>query len=198
MKRYRTLPGLFLAFVLALVTGCERDKPHYNGIDVTGAAIGPDFRLLDPDGKWRSLGEFREQYVMLFFGFTQCPDVCPTSLARAAVVRRSLAAEGIPVQVVFVTVDPERDTPARLREYASAFGGSFTSLTGPPERLAEIRKAYGVVAEKRVVAGTSAAYLIDHSAFVYIIDPAGQLRLMFPFGMPVEDMTHDIKLLMQR
>lgn len=124
--------------------------------------------------------------------------MCPTTLAELAQVRARLGTDAKRFRIVFVTVDPERDTPAQLRAYVNAFDRSFTGLTGPPERLAEVRKAYGVVAEKRVVAGTSASYLVDHSAFVYLVDPAGQLRLMFPFGMPIEDMVHDIKLLLQR
>ena len=192
MKRYRIFSGVFLAFALALVTGCERDKPHYNGIDVTGAAIGPDFRLLDPDGKWRSLGEFRGQYVMLFFGFTQCPDVCPTSLARAAVVRRSLAAEGIPVQVVFVTVDPERDTPQLMREYTKAFDPSFLGLRGDPKLTRETAAAFRIAYEK---VPTGKSYTMNHTALTYIFDRQGRPRLAMGHNQTPEQYADDIRTL---
>jgi protein SCO1/2 len=100
------------------------------------------------------------------------------------------------MRVAFITVDPERDTVARLRTYVEAFDRSFLGLTGDLDVLARVRQAYGVVAEKHAVAGTKAAYLIDHSAFVYVVDPDGRLRLMFPFGMSIDDMAHDIGLLL--
>jgi protein SCO1/2 len=153
--------------------------------------------LTAQDGTEFRLSRERGKVVALWFGYTFCPDVCPTTLAELIETRRRLDGDGQRFRIVFVTVDPERDTPARLREYAAGFGGGFTALSGPAERLAQIRKAYGVVAEKHVVSGTSASYLIDHSAFVYLVDPAGQLRVMFPFGMAIDDMVHDIKLLLQ-
>jgi len=156
-----------------------------------------DFVLTAQDGKEFRLSGERGKVVALWFGYTFCPDVCPTTLAELTQARERLGTDGRRFRIVFVTVDPERDTPARLREYANGFGGGFTALTGPADQLARIRKAYGVVAEKRVVAGTAATYLIDHSAFVYVVDPAGQLRVMFPFGMTIDDMVHDIKLLLQ-
>ena len=181
-----------------LVLAGSAHGAEFKGGLLTPPKAAPDFALTTQDGKDFRLSRERGKVVALSFGYTFCPDVCPTTLAELAEVRARLGADAKRFRIVFVTVDPERDTPARLREYVSAFDGSFTALTGPPERLAEVRKAYGVVAEKRVVAGTSASYLIDHSAFVYVIDPAGQLRLMFPFGMSIEDMVHDFKLLLQR
>jgi protein SCO1/2 len=183
---------------LVLLLAGSANAAEFKGGLLTPAKMAPDFSLTTQEGKPFRLSSERGKVVALWFGYTFCPDVCPTTLAELAQVRSQLGGEGNRFRIVFVTVDPERDTQARLREYVSAFSGSFTALTGAPERLAETRKAYGVVADKRVIAGTSAAYLIDHSAFVYVIDPAGQLRLMFPFGMPIEDMTHDIKLLLGR
>jgi protein SCO1/2 len=185
------------AALLLLVAGSASAAEFKGGL-LTPPRMAPDFSLTTQEGKPFRLSGERGKVVALWFGYTFCPDVCPTTLAELAQVRSRLGAEGSRFRIVFVTVDPERDTQARLREYVSAFGGSFTALTGAPGPLAETRKAYGVVADKRVVAGTSAAYLIDHSAFVYVIDPAGQLRLMFPFGMAIEDMTHDIKQLLGR
>jgi protein SCO1/2 len=185
-----------VAFVLLLAGSAT--AAEFKGGLLTPPKMAPDFSLTTQEGKPFHLSSERGKVVALSFGYTFCPDVCPTTLAELAQVRSRLGGDGTRFRIVFVTVDPERDTQARLREYVRAFSGSFTALTGAPERLAETRKAYGVVADKRVVAGTSATYLIDHSAFVYVIDPAGQLRLMFPFGMPIEDMTHDIKLLLGR
>jgi protein SCO1/2 len=102
------------------------------------------------------------------------------------------------VRIAFITVDPERDTAERIRAYTRAFDDTFLGLTGTPEQLARVRNAYGVTAEKRVVRGSAAAYLVDHSAFVYVIDADGKLRLMFPFGTSIDDMTHDIGLLLRR
>jgi protein SCO1/2 len=195
MRIYRRGGGV-AALVLALVTLAH--GAEFKGGLLTPPKAAPDFALTTQDGKDFRLSRERGNVVALWFGYTFCPDVCPTTLAELAQARTRLGADAKRFHIVFVTVDPERDTPARLREYVNAFSRSFTALTGPPERLAEVRKAYGVVAEKQVVAGTSATYLIDHSAFVYVIDPAGQLRLMFPFGMPKDDMVHDFKLLLQR
>ncbi len=158
----------------------------------------PDFTLKSAAGETFRLRDQRGKVVALSFGYTFCPDVCPTTLAELVQVREGLGSVKDGFRLVFVTVDPERDTPQRLREWATAFSGGFTALTGPPDDLAKLRKAYGVVAEKRTVKGTSAAYLIDHSAFVYVVDRDGQLRLMFPFGTRIDDMTHDVRLLMRR
>jgi protein SCO1/2 len=157
----------------------------------------PDFALTAPGGAEVRLSRYRGDVVAVTFGYTFCPDVCPTTLAELAQVKARLGAEGKRLHVLFVTVDPERDVPERLRAYTAAFDRSFIGLTGSPERLAEVRKAWGVTARKRVVAGTSAAYLVDHSAFVYVIDRQGRLHLMFPFGTSIEDMVHDITLLLK-
>jgi protein SCO1/2 len=170
---------------------------QFKGALLTPSRPAADFSLITQDGTEFRLSRQRGKIVALWFGYTSCPDVCPTTLAELIQAQQRLGKDGHRVRIVLVTVDPERDTPSRLREYVQAFGGAFTALTGKPEQLAATRKAYGVVAEKRVVAGTSAAYLIDHSAFVYIVDPAGQLRLMFPFGMSIDEMAHDFKLLLQ-
>jgi protein SCO1 len=185
-----------LALMLGLAGSVQ--AAEFKGGLLTPPKAAPDFTLTTQDGKDFRLSGERGHVVALWFGYTFCPDVCPTTLAELSQARARLGADAKRFRIVFVTVDPERDTPARLREYSNAFSRSFTALTASPERLAEVRKAYGVVAQKQVVANTSAAYLIDHSAFVYVIDPAGQLRLMFPFGMSVDDMVHDFKILLRR
>ncbi len=156
----------------------------------------PDFALPASDGSIFRLRDQRGRVVVLVFGYTFCPDVCPLTLAEMVQVRGQLGDRAPRVQVVFVTVDPERDTAERLRAYVGAFDRNALGLTGDPEALARVRRAYGVVAERRTVAGTKAAYLIDHSAFVYVVDPEGRLRLMWPFGTSVDDMTHDLRLLL--
>ena len=169
--------------------------PFKGGV-LSPTRAAPEIALPAQDGREYRLSRDRGKVVAVWFGYTFCPDVCPTTLSELTLVRKQLGADGRRFSIVFVTVDPARDTPARLREYTGAFGGDIVALSGTPERLAEVRKAYGVVAEKRAVAGTSASYLIDHSAFVYVVDPAGQLRVMFPFGLSVDDMVHDVKLLL--
>ncbi|HTU00700.1 MAG TPA: SCO family protein [Candidatus Sulfotelmatobacter sp.] len=170
---------------------------RFKGASPTPVRAAADFALTSQNGtEFRMSGE-RGNVVALWFGYTFCPDVCPMTLSELIQARQRLGERGKRFRIVFVTVDPERDTVARLREYARGFGGGFTALTGSADQLAQVRKAYGVVAQKRVVAGTAAAYLVDHSAFVYLVDPAGQLRVMFPFGMSIDDMVHDIKVLLE-
>lgn len=189
--------GVFMVAVGVVVLSGPARAAEFKGALLTPPKPAPDLALTTLDGKGFRLSQERGNVVALWFGYTFCPDVCPATLAELIQAQARLGTAARRLRIVFVTVDPERDTPARLRAYVNAFGGNVTALTGTPERLAEARKAYGVVADKRVVPGTSAAYLIDHSAFVYVVDPAGQLRLMFPFGIPVEDMVHDVKLLLQ-
>jgi protein SCO1/2 len=157
----------------------------------------PEFTLRAADGEFRLSGQ-RGRVVVMAFGYTFCPDVCPTTLAEFAQIKGRLGAAEAQVRFVFITVDPERDSPERLRAYTAAFDRSFLGLTGTAGQLEAVRRAYGVTAHKRVVAGTSAAYLVDHSAFIYVVDREGRLRLMFPFGTSVDDMTHDIRLLTGR
>jgi len=197
MKKPSWLRTLRMALACVLLTAAWVGAGLFKGAVLTPSKTAADFTLIAQDGTEFRLSRERGKVVALWFGYTFCPDVCPTTLAELIQVRQRLAKDGQRFRIVFVTVDPERDTQSRLQEYARAFGGGFTALTGPPARLAEVRKAYGVIAEKRVVAGTSATYLIDHSAFVYVVDPAGELRVMFPFGMRIDDMLHDVKALMQ-
>jgi protein SCO1/2 len=168
--------------------GGALDPPHQAPEIVLPAADGSEFRL----------SRHRGDVVALAFGYTFCPDVCPATLAELAQVRARLGRAAARVHVVFVTVDPERDGPERLRAYTRAFDPTFVGVTGSPERLAAVQRAYGVVARKQTPRGTAAAYLMDHSASVYVIDPEGRLRLIFPFGTSIDDMTHDIALLLRR
>jgi protein SCO1/2 len=157
-----------------------------------------DFMLTASDGFEFRLSHHRGKVVLLSFGYTFCPDICPTTLVELSQVRARLGEAAKRVQVVFITLDPKRDTPERLDIYTKAFDPTFIGLTGSEEHLAQVRRMYGVIAEKEVVPGTSAEYLIAHSANTYVIDPEGRLRLLFPFGMSVEEMADDILQLMRR
>jgi protein SCO1/2 len=175
-----------------------RASAEFAGEELVPPSPAPDFTLNTPDGSEFRLSRHRGQVVLLSFGYTFCPDVCPTTLVELSQVRARLGDAAKRVRVVFITLDPERDTPERLRLYTTAFDPTFIGLTGSGEQLAQVRKAYGVVAEKQVVAGTAAAYLIAHSAYTYVIDTEGQLRLLFPFGLSIEEMADDIKQLLRR
>jgi protein SCO1/2 len=156
-----------------------------------------DFTLQTSDGSEFKLSQLRGKIVLLSFGYTFCPDVCPTTLVELSQVRARLGDAAKRVQTAFITLDPERDTPERLGIYTRAFDPTFIGLTGRAEQLAQVRTMYGVIAEKEAVAGTSAGYLMAHSAYIYVIDPEGRLRLLFPFGMSIEEMADDIKLLLR-
>jgi protein SCO1/2 len=185
-----------LLVALALAASAEAAEFKSGVLDPPRPA--PELALKTSGDADFRLGRYRGDVVLLSFGYTFCPDVCPTTLVELAQVRARLGAAARRVHVFFITVDPERDTPERLRTYTRAFDPTFVGLTGTAERLAQARRAYGVTAQKRLVPGTSAAYLVDHSAFVYVIDPDGRLRLMFPFGTSIDDMAHDVQLLLRR
>ena len=157
-------------------------------------AAAPELALRGSDGQELKLARFRGKLVLLVFGFTHCPEVCPTTLATLAEARKTLGAEAAAVQVVYVTVDPERDDLTRIRQYLGAFDASFVGGTGTPEALAAVRKGYGVVAEK--VARPGGGYGMNHSSSVYLIDREGRLRAMMPYGHEAKDFVHDLRLLL--
>ena len=159
----------------------------------------PEFSLRGSDGADFKLSHYRGKVVALGFGYTFCPDVCPTTLAELAQARKKLGADARDFQVIYVTVDPERDSAPRLKTYLSAFDDSFLGATGTPEQLANVRKAYGISAAKKTVEGHPSAYLVHHSSFVYFIDREGRLRAMLPFGgRSVDDIAHDIRALLKK
>lgn len=186
------------AWVLgAALAGCDKPaaKPQsFHGIDITGADYGKDFRLNDPDGKQRTLADFRGKAVMIFFGFTQCPDVCPTALTRAAAVKQLLGPLGERLQVIFVTVDPERDTPQVLKAYTANFDPGFLGLSADMAQTEAIAKDFKVY-YKKVPAGAS--YTMDHSAITYVFDPAGRLRLALRHDQSAQDYADDILHILQ-
>jgi protein SCO1/2 len=165
----------------------------FNAIDITGASIGPDYQLFYGDGKPASLRDFKGKYVMLFFGFTQCPDVCPTTLVRAVEVKRLLGADGDKLQVVFVTVDPERDTAPLLAEYTRAFDPSFVAVRGNLEQTAKAAKDFKIFYRK-VPSGSS--YTMDHTALTYVFDANGKIRLAIKHEQTAQQCAADLRLLM--
>jgi len=179
---------------LLLAAGCSPQRAQFNGVELTGADWGRDFSLLDPDGKTRNLADFRGKYVLLFFGYTQCPDVCPTTLARAVEARRKLGSSADSVQVIFITVDPERDTPALLRDYTKAFDPSFLGLYGDAAQTAAAAKEFKVFFEK---APSGSSYTVNHTALTYVIDPRGRLRLMLQHALGADELAADLRTLMK-
>ena len=153
----------------------------------------PEFALRGSDGSELSLARYRGKVVLMSFGFTHCAAVCPTTLATLAQARKALGSAADAVQVVFVTVDPERDDPARMKAYLAAFDPSFIGGAGQPELLAAMRKNYGVVANKVPMTG---GYAVDHTSSIFLIDRDGNLRAMMPYGRDAKDFVHDIKLLL--
>jgi len=177
-----------------LTAGCKGDAPSFKGIDITGAPYGRDFALLDPQGKVRALADFRGKVVMMFFGFTQCPDVCPTALARAAEVKKRLGPDGEKLQVIFVTVDPERDKPQMLAGYTAAFDPTFLGLYGDLAATEAAAREFKVFYRKIPTGGS---YTMDHTAITYVFDAGGRLRLALRHEQTAEDYTSDIRLLMK-
>lgn len=186
---------MILPLTGAAVLGLMRDAPPIAAQTGLRAGafhpprIAPDFSLSGSNGSEVSLARHRGKVVLLTFGFTYCAAVCPTTLATLAQARERVG-EG--VQVIFVTVDPERDDPAQLRDYVTAFDPTFVGATGSPGQLAAVRERYGVTAKKE---GTESDYAMAHTSSIFMIDPAGRLRAMMPYGRDAADYVHDIKLL---
>ena len=179
-----------------LLAGCSPDKPQFHSIDLTGADYAQGFSLADQMGKQRTLQDFAGKVVVVFFGFTQCPDVCPTSMAELAQIKRSLGADGDKLQAIFITVDPERDTPELLKAYMANFDPSFIALRPTLEQLPQVAKDFKVYYKK--VEGTApGSYTMDHSAGSYIFDTKGRIRLYNRYGTGVDLLTSDIKLLLK-
>jgi protein SCO1 len=190
--------GAWLAASAGLLTACSDDRPKFAAIDITGADYARDFQLTDHNGQPRSLQDFRGKIVVLFFGYTQCPDVCPTSMSELAEVRKLLGADGDKLQGLFVTVDPARDTPELLKAYMANFDPTFLALyAGSPEKLAALAKDYKVY-YKKVEGKTPTSYTMDHSAGSYIYDTQGRLRLYTRYGSGAPAMASDIRLLLQK
>jgi len=180
----------------ALLLACGERKAQFNAVDLTGADYARDFRLPDVDGKVRSLQDFKGKAVIVFFGYTQCPDVCPTTMADIAQAKKLLGAEGAKVQGVFITLDPERDTPQLLKAYLANFGPDFVGLRGTPEQTAAVAKDFKVY-YKKVDGGAPGTYTLDHTAASFVYDPQGRLRLYARYGGGAQVLADDLKQLLQ-
>jgi protein SCO1 len=193
--RFTTVTALFCAFFL-LLAGCAERKAEFRSIDITGADYAKDFALPDVNGQTKTMADFKGKAVVLFFGFAQCPDVCPTTMAEIAAVKKSLDKEGEKVTAVFITVDPERDTPQVLKAYMESFDASFTALRGTPEQTAALAK-YFKIYYKKVDGKTASSYTIDHTAASFVYDPQGKLRLYTRYGMGAQALAEDLKILLK-
>ncbi|MDT9001219.1 SCO family protein [Paucibacter sp. APW11] len=197
-----TRRNFLLAPALAtLLSGCDKlglgesAKPAYKGVDLSGASYASTLNLPDIDGKPRSLGDFKGKIVVVFFGYTQCPDVCPTTMAELAQVKKALGADGERVQGLFVTIDPERDTAELLRAYLASFDPSFVALRGSAEQLKEAAREFKVYYAK-VPGKTEDSYTMDHTAASFVFDAQGRVRLFERYGAGAQALMDDIKLLL--
>jgi protein SCO1 len=179
----------------ALLAGCPRGDDSFRSTDLTGASYGKALALVDHTGQARTLEDFRGKVVVVFFGFTQCPDICPTTMLTFANVRKRLGAQGRDVQVLFVTLDPERDTPQVLAQYVPAFDPTFLGLSGDAEATARAAREFKVFYE-RVAGRHGGSYTIDHTAASYVIDRQGQLRLYVRHSQTEDDVEADLRRLL--
>ena len=180
----------------AVLTACSKDNLEFRGVNITGADYARDFSLTDHHGQLRSLKDFQGKVVVVFFGFTQCPDVCPTSMQELAEVKQALGADGERLQGVFISVDPERDTLEMLKAYMENFEPSFLALRPTPEQLPALTKDFKIY-YKKVDGTTPTSYTMDHSAGSYIYDPKGRLRVYHRYGSGAEALTEDVRLLLR-
>ncbi len=194
MKRRLFLSALSVSATALPHAARAADATTYNAIDITGSAIGPDFHLARGDGRPVSMADFKGKYVMLFFGFTQCPDVCPTALSRAVEIKKLLGKEADKLQVLFITIDPERDTAALLGEYMRAFDPAFLGLRGSAEQTAKAAADFKIFYRK-VASGSS--YTMDHTAITYVADAQGKIRLAIKHGQTAAQCAADLRTLMR-
>ncbi|MBS0610519.1 MAG: SCO family protein [Proteobacteria bacterium] len=187
--------GALWVSAIGFFSACTPKGPKFQGVDLTGAEYARDLPLTDQYGKPRSLKDFAGKVVVVFFGYTQCPDVCPTSMSELAEVKHSLGAEGDRLQGIFVTVDSERDTPDMLKAYMANFDPSFIALRGTPEQLAAVAKDFKIY-YKRVDGQTPTSYTMDHSAGSYVYDTKGRLRVYHRYGSGAQSLTADVRALL--
>jgi protein SCO1 len=198
LPRRRVLAGSISLLALA---ACDRlspgsQAPTFFSTDITGAEFARRLELPDVDGKPRTLDDWKGKVTVVFFGYTQCPDVCPTTMTELAAIRKSLGADGDKLQSVFVTVDPERDTAEILKAYVANFGPGFTALRGTPEQTAATAKEFKVFYAK-VPGRNGGSYTMDHSAASFVFDPAGRVRLYVPYGGDAKKFAADLQQLVK-
>ncbi|MED5617914.1 SCO family protein [Ideonella sp. BN130291] len=197
MTHFLARRAFVCALALAALAGCERanNQPSFQGVDITGADYARQLALTDADGKPRTLGDFKGKVTVVFFGYTQCPDVCPTTMAELAEVKRSLGPQGDKVQGVFVTIDPERDTPALLKSYLHNFDPGFVALRGTPEQTQAAAKEFKVFYAK-VPGKAEGSYTMDHTAGSYVFDTQGRVRLFERYGAGPKALASDLQRLL--
>jgi protein SCO1 len=184
-------------FLVVTLSGCGENKPgvKFDSIDITGAEFGKDFKLTDHTGKMRTLADFRGKAVVMFFGYTHCPDVCPTTMSDMNQALTLLGKDADRVQVLFVTIDPERDTPKVLASYVPAFNSSFLGMYGNTAETAAVAKEFKIFYQKNPDKDGK-GYSMDHSAGTYVFDPSGKLRLFMKYGLGAQSIAHDLRQLL--
>lgn len=187
----------YLTGATGLIGACTQGGAQFTAIDITGADYAHDFALIDHNRQARTLKDFQGKIVMMFFGYTQCPDVCPTSMAEMAEIKKLLGKDGERLQALFVTVDPERDTPEMLKAYMEAFDPTFLALVPTPAQLPALVKDYKVYF-KKVDGPTPTSYTMDHTAGSYVYDTKGKLRLFTRYGTKPELTAADLKILLKQ
>ena len=199
-KLAKTVLSVLCAMSLAGLAGCDSVSgllgspiAQFNSTSIENADFGQDFHLHDFNGQARSLADFRGKAVLIFFGYTHCPDICPTELARAASAIKLLGDAGKQVQVLFVTLDPQRDTPEVLRNYVPAFHPDFLGLYGSEAETKAVSATFRVFYQKTAIGNATGDYAIDHSVFSYIFDPEGKLRLLVSHELAAEALAADLR-----
>ena len=196
-KRHTLLAlGVSLLIGSSVLTACNPNQPSFKGVDITGADYAKGFSLMDHNGQVRSLADFSGKVVVVFFGYTQCPDVCPTSMQELAEVKRLLGADGDKLQGIFITLDPERDTAELLKAYMVNFDPSFMALRPNPAQLAAVTKDFKIY-YKKVDGKTATSYTLDHSAGSYTFDTQGRVRLYNRYGSGATALAADVATLLQ-
>jgi protein SCO1/2 len=185
----------FVGALAVLLAACGKDAAKFEASDITGSAFARELALTDHNGKPRTLADFRGKAIVVFFGYTQCPDVCPTTLAMLADVMKKLGADADRVQVLFVTVDPERDTAELLSKYVPAFDPRFLGLYGDADATARTAKEFKVIYEKQP-GPTPGSYTMDHSAGLYLFDPKGRVRVYVGHNQGADVVAHDLRALL--
>jgi len=189
------LTVLFLSAFALLGCGGKNASVPLHGGRLEPSKAASDFTLTDQNGKPFTLSSMRGKVILLYFGYTSCPDVCPLTLSDMAAARKDLGQDANQVQVIFVTVDPERDSQQVLQKYVPAFDPTFIGVRGTPAEIKTVADAYGVKYKKTLLENSALGYAVDHSAFIYVIDRSGQLRELLPFGTQRQDITSDLKIL---
>lgn len=199
MLQRRIFSRTFLASALMgavwVLSGCADDQPSFHGVDITGANYAQGWTLSDQNGQVRTLQDFAGKAVVVFFGFTQCPDVCPTALQEMAEAKRLLGADGDKLQGVFITLDPERDTAELLKAYVGNFGSDFVALRPSLEQLPQVTKDFKIY-YKKVDGQTPTSYTMDHSAGSFTFDPQGRIRLYNRHATGAQFLASDVKILL--